>query len=51
MSGFHGFSSKAHVLQHFSVSVGILQGFPLKFDGRQRAVYLGKLLLVPLLTL
>ena len=51
MGSFHSFSSKTHILKHFSVGVGILQGFPLKFDRGQRAIYLCKLLLISLLTL
>lgn len=49
VSSFHGFSSKAHVLEHLCVCVGILQRLPLELNGGQRAVDLRQLLLVSLL--
>lgn len=50
MGRLHGLGSEAHVLEHFSVGVGVLQGLPLELDSRQRAVNLGELLLIPLLS-
>lgn len=46
----HGLCGEAHVFEHFRVGVGILQRLPLELDGWQRAVNLGQLLLVPLLS-
>ena len=43
--------SKAHVLQHFSVSLGILQSFSLKLYGGEGAIDLSQLLLKALLPL
>lgn len=50
MGRLHGLGSEAHVLEHFSVGVGVLQSFSLELDGRQGAVDLGELLLIPLLS-
>lgn len=50
MGRLHGLSSKAHVLEYFSVSIGILQSLSLKLNGGQCAVNLGKLLLISLLS-
>lgn len=47
----HGLSSEAHVLQDLCVGVRVLQSFPLKLDGGQRAINLGELLLQALLPL
>lgn len=47
----HGLSSEAHVLQDLCVGVRVLQSFPLKLDGGQRAIDLGELLLQALLPL
>lgn len=50
MGKLHGLGSEANILEHFSVSVGILQRISLELYGRQRSIDLGKLLLVPLLS-
>lgn len=50
MGRLHGLGSEAHVLEHFSVGIGIFQSFSLELDCRQRAVDLGELLLIPLLS-
>lgn len=51
MGRLHGLGSIAHVLEHFSVGVGVFQSLSLELNGGQRAVNLGELLLVPLLPL
>lgn len=51
VSVLHGLGGEAHVLEHFCVSVGILQSFSLIFDGGQGAVDLSQLLLITLLPL
>lgn len=50
MSRLHGLGSEAHVFEHFSVGVGVLQSLPLEFNGGQRPIDLLELLLVPLLS-
>lgn len=50
MGKLHGLGSEANILEHFSVSVGVLQRVSLELYGRQRSIDLGKLLLVPLLS-
>lgn len=50
MGRLHGLGSEAHVLEHFSVRVGVLQSLSLELDGRQCAINLGELLLIPLLS-
>lgn len=50
MCRLHGLGSKAHVFEHFCVCVGVLQSLPLELDGGERAVDLGELLFVPLLS-
>lgn len=46
-----GLGSEAHVLQDLRVGVRVLQSFPLKLDGGERAIDLGELLLQALLPL
>lgn len=50
MGRLHGLGSKAHVLQHLRVGVGVFQCLPLELDGGQGAIDLGQLFLVPLLS-
>lgn len=47
----HGLGSKTHVLQDLCVGVRVLQSFPLKLDGGERAIDLRELLLQSLLPL
>lgn len=51
VGGFHGLGGVAHVLEHLRIGVGVLQGLSLELNGRQRAVDLRQLLLIPLLAL
>lgn len=51
MSVLHGLGGEAHVLEHFCVSVGVLQSFSLILDGGQSAVDLSQLLFITLLPL
>lgn len=47
----HCFSSHAHVFEDFSVGVGVLQCFPLVFNGGQCPVDLTQLFLIALFPL
>lgn len=51
MDLLHGLGSIAHVLQDLRVGVRVLQSFPLKLDGGERAINLGELLLQTLFPL
>lgn len=51
VSVLHGLGGEAHVLEHFCVSVGVLQSFSLILNGGQGAVDLSQLLLITLLPL
>lgn len=51
MDFLHGLGSVAHVLQDLCVGVRVLQSFPLKLDGGERAIDLGELLFQALLPL